>query len=134
MPVVSVLVNSGITDRKLLTTAGSREAMVVAVVAVVVAVVAAVVLFAQSPLAMVLALSFGESPDAISAADGGRRIGESVTNEKKVKPNSNETSAIVNVYNFMRMIKSNEGEIYLMILIVCINSAAEMIFIALRKE
>jgi hypothetical protein len=46
--------------------------------------VAAAVRLAESPLTMVLIWSFGESPDAISAADGGRRIGEQSTrNEQK---------------------------------------------------
>jgi hypothetical protein len=74
-----LVLSTGITTRRPLTTTGSREAVVVVVV--VVAGVAAVVLLAESPLAAVLVRSFGESPDAISAADGGRRIGEeSVTN------------------------------------------------------
>jgi hypothetical protein len=46
------------------------------VLAAVVVAVAAVVRLADSPLAIVLARSFGESADAVSAADVCRRIGE----------------------------------------------------------
>jgi hypothetical protein len=50
--------------------------VIVVVVLSVAAAVAAAVQLAGSPLAVVLTCSFGESPDAISAAGGGRRIGE----------------------------------------------------------
>ena len=44
--------------------------------AVVVAAVTVVVRLTDSPLAIVLTRTFGESADAVSAADGCRRIGE----------------------------------------------------------
>ena len=72
-----------------LTTTGSREAVVV-VVAVAVVADGWQVRLATSPLTIVLTRSFGESPDAISAADGGRRIGEESDNKKNnaLPPNS----------------------------------------------
>lgn len=48
----------------------------VVLLAVVVAAVTADVRLADSPLAIVLTRPFGESADAVSAADGCRRIGE----------------------------------------------------------
>lgn len=48
----------------------------VVVLAVVVAAVTAAVRLTDSPLAIALTWSFGESEDAVSAADGCRRIGE----------------------------------------------------------
>jgi hypothetical protein len=49
-------------------------------VVVVLVVVAAVVRVTDSPLTIVLTRSFGESADAVSAADGCRRIGEESAN------------------------------------------------------
>jgi hypothetical protein len=49
---------------------------VVVILVVVVAGVPAGVRLTESPLATVLTRSFGESVDAVSAADGGRRTGE----------------------------------------------------------
>jgi hypothetical protein len=46
------------------------------VLAVVVVAVVAVVRLTDSPLAIALTRSFGESADAVSAADNCRRIGE----------------------------------------------------------
>jgi len=51
-------------------------AVVVVVLAVAVAAVTDVVRLTDSPVAIVLTRSFGESADAVSAADGCRRIGE----------------------------------------------------------
>ena len=48
----------------------------VVVLVVVVAGVATFVRLTESPLAIVLTRSFGESVDAVSAADGCRRTGE----------------------------------------------------------
>jgi len=59
-----------------LTTIGSKGAVAVVLLAVVVAAVTVVVRLTDSPLAIVLARVFGESEDAVSAADGCRRIGE----------------------------------------------------------
>lgn len=67
--------NANVINRCRLTTIGSRGAVVVVLLAVVVAAVTDVRL-TDSPLAIVLTRTFGESADAVSAADGCRRIGE----------------------------------------------------------
>lgn len=70
------IINPIVTTICRLTTIGSRGAAVVVILVVVVAGVPAGVRLTESPLATVLTRSFGESVDAVSAADGGRRTGE----------------------------------------------------------
>jgi len=69
-------INTTVITRCRLTTIGSRGAVVDVLLAVVVAAVTVVVRLTDSPLAIVLTRTFGESADAVSAADGCRRIGE----------------------------------------------------------